>query len=671
MAASSRHLGYYLHRNSRFLLNHVERLLRRRTFCSTSTLRQQITEAEKESAEPIIIPKKKTWSKESVLEVLAATVNRDPTAYPYQYQDDPYLTPKNISECENFSFAQDSGRFAAKYIINNNPNLFNKDIAEPHIPCLMPDTLSLCIEEVSEEALKERIKLRRVRNAVDMYDQLLQAGTVLSMETIHELLDLICLYCDKDPIQEGDPEMEDLEESEEEGQKRNEKGNRASKNKTFSWRENNNAERIFNLLPERDVRCYSALIRGMVKHGAHKKAFSLYTDMMNNRLTADVHTFNALISAAPHIKENYMDKRDLIIELLKQMSQQKVKPNLLTFNSILSSLRRCGLSAKTEALAQHTVNEMKALGIVPSLATYHYILFIFCKRGLPLCTNTEVLQEVLSELEGRNLSCQDLDDVRFFSEAMKLCLHNKDLELAYKIQELVNVGENWKLLGPRKLSASFYGQFFSLLCMMENIDVVLKWFRQHVPSVYFPTSQTLYELMEALDADSRLDLLPAMWADIQTYGHHNKSDVVEQLLRLMARDKHTPEVRDSFAACALDVKRLFDGSDRKIQLKWTNSSLTNLTTVLLKANKTQQTWEILQLFKANNIVPPEQLMEDFLSVCQHSGSAAAAVDAVQLSAAWCLPITSKLAQQTLAAFELNEDQRAVVTELESAGELME
>lgn len=42
------------------------------------------------------------------------------------------------------------------------------------------------------------------------------------------------------------------------------------------------------------------------------------------------------------------------------MSQQKVKPNLLTFNSVLKALRRCG-SVKTQAL--HTLNEMKAVGI--------------------------------------------------------------------------------------------------------------------------------------------------------------------------------------------------------------------------------------------------------------------------------------------------------------------
>jgi len=110
----------------------------------------------------------------------------------------------------------------------------------------MPETVSLRLEEVSEDALKERIGLRKVGAAVDMYDQLLQAGeislshthththvlyptyvtvnpphhllfflvsplagTAVSMETTHDLLDLISFYCDRDPIQEGGPQEED------------------------------------------------------------------------------------------------------------------------------------------------------------------------------------------------------------------------------------------------------------------------------------------------------------------------------------------------------------------------------------------------------------------------------------------------------------------------------
>ncbi|MEQ2277884.1 Pentatricopeptide repeat domain-containing protein 3, mitochondrial [Xenotaenia resolanae] len=195
--------------------------------------------------------------------------------------------PVPVTQDKLFSLSQESGRAAAKYFVNNNPKFFTKDFAEPHIPCLMPESVALRLEEVSEEALKERITLRKVSAAVEMYDQLLQAGTSVSMETTQELLDLICLYCDKNPVQEGAPEVADAEEAGEEMKRRKPKGRRAADHLRTIWKENNNAERIFNVLPEKDSRCYSALIRGMVKHGAYSKAFSLYTDLLNNRLSGE------------------------------------------------------------------------------------------------------------------------------------------------------------------------------------------------------------------------------------------------------------------------------------------------------------------------------------------------------------------------------------------------
>lgn len=48
-------------------------------------------------------------------------------------------------------------------------------------------------------------------------------------------------------------------------------------------------------------------------------------------------------------------------DLLKQMSQQKVQPNLMTFNCVLKALRRCGSLGKSQAL--QTLTEMKALQI--------------------------------------------------------------------------------------------------------------------------------------------------------------------------------------------------------------------------------------------------------------------------------------------------------------------
>uniref|UniRef100_A0A3P8WXT6 Small ribosomal subunit protein mS39 n=1 Tax=Cynoglossus semilaevis TaxID=244447 RepID=A0A3P8WXT6_CYNSE len=536
MAASGRHVGQYFKRNGRLLTFNLEPSLSRRSFGWTSSRGQVAADANKESDENIILPRKKTWSQVAVLEALSSTVGRDPTMYNYRFQDDPFLSPRSFPESKLFSKAQESGKAAAKYFIDSHPKFFTKDFAEPHIPCLMPQTVSVRLEEVSEEALKERISLRKVSAATDMYDQLLQSGTNVSMETTHDLLDLICLYCDQEPGQEVEPQTEDVEPAEERPRVR---GRQNRERPEFTWRENNNAERIFNLLPHRDTRCYSALIRGTVKHKAYTKAFSLYTDLLNERLTADVHIFNALILAAPFVREKYAERWELMEELLTQMNQQSVQPSLLTFNNILKSLRRCDSLARSKSL--QILSEMKAVGLVPSLATYNHVLGIFYKTSFT-AKKTNILQEILSELRGKQFTCQDPDDVHFFRTAMKICLDIKDLELGYEVQRLVEVGENWRLLGNDSQSTGYYGVFFNLLCMMENVDGVLKWYKHLVPSLFYLNSQATRSLFQALDTDSRLDLLPLIWKDMKSSGLDKFSDLVEDLLTLMAREEHSPEV---------------------------------------------------------------------------------------------------------------------------------
>uniref|UniRef100_A0A8C6VQ63 Pentatricopeptide repeat domain 3 n=1 Tax=Naja naja TaxID=35670 RepID=A0A8C6VQ63_NAJNA len=81
----------------------------------------------------IFLPRKKIWDKSAVLQALALTVNRDITAVPYMFQDDPYLIPRNSSEHHFFSASKISGQNAAKFVINTHPELFEKDYAEPHI----------------------------------------------------------------------------------------------------------------------------------------------------------------------------------------------------------------------------------------------------------------------------------------------------------------------------------------------------------------------------------------------------------------------------------------------------------------------------------------------------------------------------------------------------------
>uniref|UniRef100_A0A7D9NKJ4 Small ribosomal subunit protein mS39 n=1 Tax=Xenopus tropicalis TaxID=8364 RepID=A0A7D9NKJ4_XENTR len=618
-----------------------------RYFCGSARHR-----AAAASHEEIDIPRRKSWDKTAVLQALAYTVSHDPTAAHYMFQDEPFLAPKTSSEFRLYSLSKESGRNAAKYIIGTYPNLFQNDVAEPHIPCLMPENLQPQVEGVSEEALKERIQLRRVKESVDLFDQLLQGGTAPSLETTNKLLDLISFYGDREPvrdIQTSEQEQQEVQDQQEtEDPKKRPRQYRKASEILGSWRENNNAERIFNLMPERNAHSFCTLIQGMAKYGSSSKAFNIYTDLMNNRLTADVQTFNALILAAPDIKEKYNEKWDLIVELLKHMVQQNVRPNLLTFNSVLKSLRKCGPMAK--GLALQTINEMKALNIALS------------PRG-----QTEILSEVLDEIEGRSFTLRDPDDVYFFTNAMRVCLDLKDIELAYRLHTLQQTADNRGLMGDFYLQSTYYGRFFNLLCMMESIDIILKWYRELIPSLYYPNSRGMLDLLQALDMDNRLDLIPQIWKDIKQIGHSNKVELVEEVLNLMARDIQPPELQAAFGDTALDIKSLYEVKDRvRVALEWSAGSLGNVSALLARAGKTVEAWKMLQLFKKSHRVPSTEVLDEFLSRAKVDANTNLAISLVQLAVGFCLPNTAKLAQRVMEEFTVSEEQRLTLEDLQKS-----
>ncbi|XP_030166900.1 pentatricopeptide repeat domain-containing protein 3, mitochondrial isoform X1 [Lynx canadensis] len=558
-------------------------------FYSGSATLPKIEGANVTGIEEVVIPKKKTWDKVAVLQALASTVNRDSTAAPYAFQDDPYLIPTSSVESRSFLLAKKSGENAAKFIINSYPKYFQKDTAEPHIPCLMPEYFEPQIEGISEAALKERIKLKKVRASVDMFDQLLQAGTTVSLETSNSLLDLLCYYGDQEPSADNHfQQSEKSEELEEAIEENNDKSKKAGHQFGVTWRAKNNAERIFALMPEKNSHSYCTMIRGMVKHRALVQALNLYTELLNNRLHADVYTFNALIEAtALSMNEKLEDKWNKILELLKEMAAQKVKPNLQTFNTILKCLRRFYSFGRLPAL--QTFREMKAIGIEPSLATYHYIIQLFYQHENPSKGSSLIIYDIMNELKGKKFSPKDPDDDMFFQSAMRVCSVLRDLELAYQVHGLLNTGDNWKFIGPDHRRNFYYSKFFSLLCLMEQIDVTLKWYKDLIPSVFFPRSQTLIDLLQALDVANRLEVIPQIWKDSKEYGHSFRNALKEEILMLMARDRHPPELQVAFADCAADIRSTYESQDaRQTAPDWPANPLNYIAVLFLRGGRTQE-----------------------------------------------------------------------------------
>ncbi|XP_074052867.1 small ribosomal subunit protein mS39 isoform X2 [Macrotis lagotis] len=628
-----------------------------------------LTEAARDDlsgAEEVIIPKRKTWDNVAVLQALASTIQRDPTAAHYAFQDDPFLTPVTSSEARMFLLAKESGKNAAKYVINTYPKFFEKDIAEPHIPCLMPEYLEPQLEEVSEAALQERIRLCKVKASVDMFDQLLQAGTSVSLETTNSLLDLLCYYGDQEPPREEQPhQIDESEELAEAGGKAPQRGSRqkvaAASQSKITWRTNNNAERIFSLMPEKNAHSYCTMIRGMAKYHAEEKAFSMYTELLNNRLRADVHAFNALIEASSAVRERYEDKWNLTLDLLRQMTEQKVKPNLQTFNTILRTLRKMGSFGRIPAL--QTLCEMKALNIEPSLSTFHYLLELFYKSAPSVKISPALIIDIIGELQNKKLFVQDLDDEQFFSSAMRVCYMFKDIDLAYQVHGILRTGDNWKLLGDPFQSLFYYQKFFSLLCLMEQVDITLKWYKELIPSVCFPHSQLLMNLLQALDVGNRLELLPEIWRDCREFGLSHRNDLREEILELMSREKQPPEVQEAFADCATDIKSTYENEDGKFLPECSAGPMNCIALLLLRGGRTREAWQMVENFRKQNRIPKTEVMNEFMDNAKENHNSAQAVQLVKLAQALSLAVCEPLTQRVLAEFEVSQEQRKTLEDL--------
>ena len=86
-------------------------------------------------SDSIVVPAYIDRSPSTILRALASCVGRDNTAPDYKYHDDPFLIPYNSIQKKEYILAKDSGRKAARYVLENHPELFADNLIydEPKI----------------------------------------------------------------------------------------------------------------------------------------------------------------------------------------------------------------------------------------------------------------------------------------------------------------------------------------------------------------------------------------------------------------------------------------------------------------------------------------------------------------------------------------------------------
>ncbi|XP_067127711.1 small ribosomal subunit protein mS39 [Centruroides vittatus] len=532
-------------------------------------------------SDDIIIPERIEREPTDILKALASTVGRDYTAPHYKYHDDPFLIPVSNVSKRTYALAKESGKKAARFFLEKYPDSFENNPAQPVIEAFIAPEKITEDTEVTEIMLINCIKQYEVNNSITVYNNLKRKGIEVSQESEQLLLELLCFYNGQEPPPEEYLESQWLQR----------KGDSETRR---LWRQDNLADQIFNDMKEKDAKAYCAFIQGLCKYYQANRAYSLYEEMREKNLCPNVETYNSLISICPFLKENSEARWEMVKQLLFEMAEEGLMPNLYTMNAVLDVVSRFGRIQNAKSLSLEVLAEMKHLNIVPSLGTWYYMLTIFCKeKGPP----SPILYEIMEYIEGKEFEICHPKDVYFFVTAMDVCCyHLVDKELAYRIHDLLQHGNNYILIGDSYKESIFYRLFFQLLCHTENIDILFENYNKYVPNIYTPEPSVMEELINAVNLGGEFHYLPQLWSDIITFNHADRERIVQSILSVMACTKQNEELQKQFITIAWDIKERIDSQDenRVNRIYWTGQMLDNIIEICLNGNDLAKVWEIMK-----------------------------------------------------------------------------
>ena len=184
----------------------------------------------------------------------------------------------------------------------------------------------------------------------------------------------------------------------------------------------------------------------------------------------NIEAYNAVLSGLTTKQKNYEIGKGKLIEILEEMSENKIHPNEQTLlNSIKYIFHLVAKSRDTtnqyatdaEKTVLSLLSEFRSLGVEPSLASYEYIIKLYNLSALREKCHS-IIFDIIEELENKQKSGSSLkviipEDVNFFHQAMQWINRLSNVKLAYRTHRLLlNEGENYNALLGGFMTQSYY-----------------------------------------------------------------------------------------------------------------------------------------------------------------------------------------------------------------------
>lgn len=532
---------------------------------------------------------------------------------------------------------------------------------DPPIEAFIPTKVYTEESEVAVKDLKDLIADAEVSDAVLVYRLLQKNKIEVPADLKQSFFELICFYNSEDPLDEDLVEERWFRQAV-----------KIKERQRKTWKDFDLAEQIFSEIEPKDSRAFSTIIRGMAKFYQVEKAFGFFNDATAHNIQLDVETFNSILNVSHFLKEAADLRWDLVQEILKTMSTTKVDPNLGTLNACLNCISTMG-GWQPKEYAVKILSEFKAIGVEPSLATWFYILQIFCRERGPV---SHVLVDILNQIEGKEFEIRDLRDTNFFNKAMDVCRnHLHDKGLAKRVNALLHVGDNYNLIGDSFKESVYYRNYFALLVSTEPLELFMETYHMLVPNVYIPEPAVMEEILNAVESSGAIELVPLLWSHIVLFDQNTRESLLMMLTRIMIQNPPNPsfpqqeKLLEKFGSIAYDIfKRIEEKNDtRSNPVVWTGKLLGDIITLLCKVEDIEKAGEVFDKLANNQqkiLGEPEiQPLLQFTELCVAKKLPSLAINCLQYSTDIGFPESKNIAKTIWKGFTLDEHHQKRVAYL--------
>lgn len=498
------------------------------------------------------------------------------------------------------------------------------------------------------------IENSQVTDAILVYSLLANNNVEIPNDLKQSMLEFVCFYNCEEPLEEDMIEERWFRQSQ-----------RLKERPRKTWQDHDLAEKLYQEIEPKNAKTYSCMIRGMCKYYQVEKAWAIFQDCLSKNVKLDVEAFNSILNVTTAIKESAELRWKFIVDLLTQMKQSGIAPNLGTLNACLNTISNMGVRMAKDYATQ-ILSEFKNIGIEPSLGSYYYVLQTFCGNRGPV---SHVLVDILNEIEGKEFEIRDIKDTNFFVTAMDVCRnHLFDLDLAKRVNALLHHGENYNLIGDSYRESIYYRNYFMLLVQSEPIEKFMTdYYHILVPHVYIPEPVVMEEILKIVEVTASIENIPILWSHMIVFEQMNRENLLGILLRIMIQNKPDPTVKtqeklhEQFGAIAWDMWAKIEEKNetRSKPMIWSGKLLSDILTLLCQVEEFDKASTIMNKLSADQQKvlgePDFVAMEEFVNLCILKKEPTKAIQCVQYCTEIGFNECRDLAKKICNGFTLDEN----------------